>query len=276
MSTLSLCSAVLLLEKNTMRQLSKDPTAPTNRYASCDWFNHAPLKQTEKTSKVDLPPASQIPGLSDLAEPHNEFLNEGRKKWIKETDSDYVKLAKQGGRPDLLKQIDSLPKKTHQLSYAPPDWYSHEPVTTPQESTVAPLRNVPDYMIHEELSDQGYDQKYEMRRGPFDFDQKTMWQRDLEENGKENHGDKKVKLPAINPKYMNDNTMVASGIGPSSTKLNSDKLGKKCFFPPMPENKNDSVNFGKLLSNGYGDEWHRQHDEQDKKPLQKAKVKGSE
>ncbi|KAG8572305.1 hypothetical protein GDO81_012011 [Engystomops pustulosus] len=101
-----------------------------------DWFYHAPLKETEKTSKVDIPPTSQIPGLSDLAEPHNELKTEGRKKWIRETDSDYVKLAKQGGRPDLLKHVDPSPKKTQAVTYAPPDWYSHETLTPPPESTV--------------------------------------------------------------------------------------------------------------------------------------------
>lgn len=225
------------------------------------------------TSKIDIPPTSQIPGLSDLAEPHNELKNEGRKKWITETDSDYVKLAKQGGRPDLLKQMDPPPKKTQQASYAAPDWYGHDPLTTPSEKTDAPLRNVPDYMVHEEFGEEeGNDEKYEMKRGPYDFDQKSIWQRDLEEHEKENDCDKMVKLPAIDPKFMNDNTVIASGKGPPSTKSKGDKLGKKCFFPPMPGN--DSVNFGKLLSNGYGDEWHRQQEEQDKKPVQKAKIKG--
>ncbi|KAG8577351.1 hypothetical protein GDO81_010147, partial [Engystomops pustulosus] len=83
-----------------------------------------------------------------------------------------------------------------------------------------------------------------------------------------------VKLPAINPKFMNDNSGIASGKGPPSTKAKGEKLGKKCFFPPMPANKNDSVNIGKLLSNGYGDEWYRQHGEPEKKSVQKAKMKG--
>ncbi|XP_040288974.1 uncharacterized protein C7orf57 homolog [Bufo bufo] len=251
-------------EKNTMRQLNKDSSGPPSKYTTCDWFYHAPSKQTENTSKVDAPPTSQIPGLSDLAEPHNELKSEGRKKWIQESDSEYVKLAKQGGRPDLLKHIDPPAKKTQSVSYAPPNWYSHEPLTPPPESDVAPLRNIPDYMIHEEFSEDTNDEKYEMRRGPYDFDKKTVWQRDLEENEKENHCDKKVKLPAIDPKFMKDNTGIASGKGLPSTKARDEKLGKKCFFPPMPGNKSDSVNIGKLLSNGYGDEWHRQHDEQDK------------
>ncbi|XP_066441734.1 uncharacterized protein C7orf57 homolog [Eleutherodactylus coqui] len=257
-----------------MRQQSKEPSGPPNRHATCDWFYHAPLKQTKTTTKSDLPPTSQIPGLSDLAEPHNELKNESRKQWVKETDSEYVKLAKQGGRPDLLKHMDPAPKKAQPMSYAPPDWYSHEATTTPAESAVAPLRNVPDYMIHEEFSEESNDQKYELRRGPFDFDQKTIWQRDQEENEKENHCDIKVKLPAINPKFMNENPVSTSGKGPPSTRAKGDKFGKKVFFPPVSGNKSDSVNFGKLLSNGYGDEWHHEHGEEDKRPVQKAKARG--
>lgn len=48
---------------------------------------------------MDIPPASQIPGLSELqGSPSGPTLG-SRRYWIKETDSEYVKLAKQGGRP---------------------------------------------------------------------------------------------------------------------------------------------------------------------------------
>lgn len=56
----------------------------------------------------------------------------------------------------------------------------------------APLRNVPDYMIHEEFDKEESEQTYEARKGPFDFDQKTIWQRESEEYEKENPHDKKV------------------------------------------------------------------------------------
>lgn len=48
---------------------------------------------------MDVPPASQIPGLSELRDPPNGHVLGTRRYWIKETDSEYVKLAKQGGRP---------------------------------------------------------------------------------------------------------------------------------------------------------------------------------
>ncbi|KAM9307799.1 uncharacterized protein C7orf57 homolog [Gastrophryne carolinensis] len=231
-----------------MRQ--KESSAATSRYSTCDWFYHAPLKQTDKRSEMALPPTSQIPGLSDLAEPHNELIPGGRKKWIRDTDSEYVKLAKQGGRPDLLKQVSPPQKKTTPTSYAPPDWYVHEDLPATSQSSVAPQRNMPDYMIHEEFIEDKSEQKYE-------------------ENEKENQDDKKVKLPAIYPNLKQDNNIFAGGKGPPLTNT---KHGKKCVFPPMP--RNNAVNFGKLLSNGYGDEWYVQHD-QDKKFPPKSKLVSS-
>lgn len=64
---------------------------------SLDWYYHLPAKRSEKA--VDVPPASQIPGLSELRDPPNGHVLGTRRYWVRETDSEYVKLAKQGGRP---------------------------------------------------------------------------------------------------------------------------------------------------------------------------------
>lgn len=40
---------------------------------------------------------------------------------------------------------------------------------------------VPDYMVHEEFNPSSAQGGYESRRGPFDFDMKTVWQREAEE-----------------------------------------------------------------------------------------------
>lgn len=64
-----------------------------------DWFYHAPItKKTEKPEKVL--PVSQIPGFGDLDNSQVDLHNDIhlRRKWIRETDSKYVKLAKEGGR----------------------------------------------------------------------------------------------------------------------------------------------------------------------------------
>ncbi|XP_072268191.1 uncharacterized protein C7orf57 homolog isoform X3 [Pyxicephalus adspersus] len=167
---------------------------------------------------------------------------------------------------DLLKHVTSVQKKAPPVSYAPPDWYTYEN-NPPPEPAVAPLKNVPDYMIHEEFNVE-QNEKYEAKKGPFDFDEKTVWQRESVENEKENHHDKTVKLPAI----KHDNNVTASGKGPPPTKTKQNRPGKKCVFPPMPGNKNDVVNIGKLLSNGYGDDWLLHNGEQEMKAAQKSKT----
>ncbi|NP_001123673.1 uncharacterized protein C7orf57 homolog [Xenopus tropicalis] len=251
-----------------MKQLIKDTSGAPTRYATCEWFYHAPLKQEDMSvSAAVLPPTSQIPGLSDLAEPHNESFNQSRKKWIKDTDSDYVKLAKQGGRPELLKQVEST-KKSSSVYNALPEWYTHVSENSPAEYKEPPLRNIPDYMVHEELNTSQHEQKYEGKRGPFDFDQKSVWQRDSEGVIKENQEDKKqVKLPDIKTRFKGESRTLLGKV-PPTIKAKGAKLGKKCFFPPMPVSQNkETVNISKLMSNGYGNDWFQQHgDLEDKLP----------
>lgn len=45
--------------------------------------------------------------------------------------------------------------------------------------------SIPDYMVYEEFSPDQSSGNYEFRRGPFDFDVKTVWQREAEELEKE-------------------------------------------------------------------------------------------
>lgn len=40
---------------------------------------------------------------------------------------------------------------------------------------------MPDYMVHKEFNPDPGSGNYESRRGPFDFDMKTVWQREAEE-----------------------------------------------------------------------------------------------
>ncbi|KAJ3584739.1 hypothetical protein NHX12_015234 [Muraenolepis orangiensis] len=84
-------------------------------------------------------PTSQIPGLSQSAtESSLTERSTGRRVGIFATDSDYVKLAKQGGHQGLLSHddvdVDAKPK----MSYNPPEWFSASKsggkATSPDES----------------------------------------------------------------------------------------------------------------------------------------------
>eukprot|EP00076_Gallus_gallus_P007923 XP_004935191.1 uncharacterized protein C7orf57 homolog isoform X3 [Gallus gallus] len=153
--------------------------------------------------------------------------------------------------PDLLKHYAPVARKSTPVAYAAPDWYLHHsspPATNEPRNDISTL---PDYMIHKEFNvDDHHSSNYETRRGPFDFDTKSVWQRDAED--KENTEKKKVKLPAINAKYPSRTANVC---------MNKEFSGKnKLSFPPMPaQRKGEPVNFSKLISNGYGTDWLQQH-----------------
>ncbi|TRY96582.1 hypothetical protein DNTS_033777 [Danionella cerebrum] len=71
-------------------------------------------------------PSSQIPGLCANAEVTPEERTKGRRVGIQATDSDYVKLAKQGGQKGLLWHSDPVEPKSD-VSYKPSDWFSASP-----------------------------------------------------------------------------------------------------------------------------------------------------
>ncbi|XP_042769604.1 uncharacterized protein C7orf57 homolog isoform X1 [Panthera leo] len=237
-----------------MRNTNKELQGVASRYAPCDWYYHLPVKRSEKP--MDAPPASQIPGLSDLSEPPNGHLPGPRRYWIKETDSEYVKLAKRGGRPDLLKHlVVAGTRKASPVAYSLPDWYIHHSKPPTAEQRQIPAISMPDYMVYEEFNPDQNNGNYESRRGPFDFDVKTVWQREAEEREEK----KKVRLPAINSKYP---SKVGTPLGPK------EPAGSRLSFPPMPGQKTSSpTNFSKLISNGYKDEWLQQRADSDGRAL---------
>ena len=70
---------------------------------------------------MGAPPPSQIPLLSNL--PPEPEMPQGFRGMIKESDSAYVRLAKQGGRPDLLQFKDIKPREHKAKGYPRVDWY---------------------------------------------------------------------------------------------------------------------------------------------------------
>ncbi|XP_007942336.2 uncharacterized protein C7orf57 homolog [Orycteropus afer afer] len=241
-----------------MRNTSKELHGAMNRYAPCDWYYHLPVKRSEKA--VDVPPASQIPGLSDLGGTQNGNAFGTRRYWIKETDSEYIKLAKQGGRPDLLKHFGPGTQKGSPVAYSMPDWYIHHSKPPTANQREVPVISMPDYMVYEEFNPDQANGNYESRRGPFDFDMKTVWQREAEELEKK----KKVRLPAINSKHPSKVETLVSSKETSRNRLS---------FPPVPGQKTSSpTNFSKLISNGYKDEWLQQQVDSEKRTLQTSRM----
>lgn len=102
-----------------------------------DWFCH-PANKKKETEAVGAPPASQIPGLSNLPDDatiETEDDRTFRRKWIRDTDSKYIRLAKKGGRQDLLAFREPKPKSDEAVEYPRVDWFDHEHPYDEEEET---------------------------------------------------------------------------------------------------------------------------------------------
>ncbi|XP_048471212.1 uncharacterized protein C7orf57-like [Rhincodon typus] len=231
----------------------------SSQFSDCDWFYHIPQKPTKvDKSQVQLPPTSQIPGLSKLAEPHKEITFDSRKLWIRDTDSDYVKLAKQGGRADLLKHYSPPPRKSSPVPCSQPEWFVHAPPSSKNKEV--PTWYLPEYMVHEEFIRSPSQNK--SGKLPHDPD-KTALEKDTEDNEKENKV--KLKLPEIRDRKQKEKAY-------TKKTVQEDNLENK--FPAMPlPKKNESINFTKLITNGYAEDWIQQQKELNKKISSNVKVK---
>lgn len=93
-----------------------------------DWYYHAPSKRVVQPAKP-APPASQIPGIGglpdELANPEGDDRH-FRRKWIRDTDSKYIKLAKGGGRKNLLTFRSPQVKAEEPVPYPQVEWFDHE------------------------------------------------------------------------------------------------------------------------------------------------------
>uniref|UniRef100_A0A8C6PZ58 Uncharacterized protein n=1 Tax=Nothobranchius furzeri TaxID=105023 RepID=A0A8C6PZ58_NOTFU len=81
---------------------------------------------------------SQIPGLSPTIRSLPEEKARGRRVGVQESDSDYVKLAKQGGHKGLLWHDGTITSKL--TSYKTPDWFSNESGDSNKQSHPFTLR----------------------------------------------------------------------------------------------------------------------------------------
>nr|XP_046260039.1 uncharacterized protein C7orf57 homolog isoform X2 [Scatophagus argus] len=118
--------------------------------------------QSPKTGQI-----SQIPGLSPNINALPEEKARGRRTGVLESDSDYVKLAKQGGHKGLLWHEETNTPVAK--SYKPPDWFC---IASGDNSKPS-----------EEKKNPGAFQSLEP---PFGTDNMSAWERDdSSSNGKE-------------------------------------------------------------------------------------------
>ena len=158
------------------------------------WFYHAPAKR-QTNEQVFAPPASQIPGLSDLlGEPEEPKTN-----WIKESDTKYIRMCKAGGRPDLLQMRAPKPKPNEPQGYPRVDWFYLEDNRAEDDAIRANERwefKLPEYMVHDHYQPNGPDTDdslpYRPKRLPYARDTKTIY-----ESESVNPTNKDVKIPEL-------------------------------------------------------------------------------
>lgn len=92
-----------------------------------NWFGQiGGSRTTQPRPQVSAPTLSQIPGLSK-ASGNTPYADEPQRQFYRDTDSEYVRLAKQGGRTDLLRMDqNSTAAETKGAGYAIPSWLQRD------------------------------------------------------------------------------------------------------------------------------------------------------
>ncbi|KAL2081464.1 hypothetical protein ACEWY4_023317 [Coilia grayii] len=121
---------------------------------------------------------SQIPGLSlAIHDPDKEENTNGRRIGISETDSNYVKLAKQGGHKGLLWHEETHMSIKAPSPYKPPAWFCDDADACMFPSTTK--RTNPGFLVHEEFQ-KSPKKSTQPLDTPFGGDNKSAWQREAD------------------------------------------------------------------------------------------------
>lgn len=233
------------------------------------WFYHAPVRNV-KREPVGAPPPSQIPGLGDI-EPL--IPDVPKEMFFKETDTKYVRLAKMGGRKDLLTIKPNPEGKKEPVPYHRTDWFYLEDNALEDkriEKQEEPWQFLlPDYMVHEAYGSttvDGSDKEptihdgntVPMRRAPYAIDdQMAQFNREgqsmtdktvrLQETRRPGYGIRNGKPPPKAP-LIQDKTK------PMSSQVQGQRPRLK--FQALPGESNEPISMAKLISNTYEREWH--------------------
>ncbi|XP_078369507.1 uncharacterized protein C7orf57 homolog [Oculina patagonica] len=218
-------------------------------------------------------PISQVPDLTKEAPKESTNLKE--KKYVRhilETDSKYLKLAKTGGRRNLLCYRENEGKNTAPKEYKVPEWYYHDDgkgkevkelseeekhkrykVTygkrSYKTSDKSKVYERPDYMTHlepEELRISLGESERIPDRPIFGYDSFTIWKRnELEKSG---------KLPSLVEKIEIKERPVTCAFAKREVQVKKKK--KKVRLPATQSKTSEMSGHRKLASSGYVTQWH--------------------
>ena len=233
------------------------------------YLNEDHKKQSSKPLKeISI---SQVPDLTIEkardASHLQKIIKPGR---VREADSKYVKLAKAGGRKDLLCYRENQRKNIGPMAYKVPEWYYHDDKASKEEKELSEEEKHkkykvtygkrsyktqerpktyerPDYMTHlgaEEIRDT-FGKSERIPDSPiFGYDRFSFWKRDELE--------KLNKLPLVVPevKLERRQKKTVQSIGQKEGRAK-----KKVKLPANP-GKVQVSGHRKLASSGYATKWH--------------------
>lgn len=240
------------------------------------WFYHAPVRTVHR-EQVGAPPPSQIPGLGQIEVLEREVPKE---MVFKDTDTKYIRMAKMGGRKDLL-TIQPNTEKMAPVGYHRNEWfYLEDNALADKEEKEKEQQEwqflLPEYMVHQgyqadqpELGPSEADGK-PMRRAPYATDNKSSFYEDgtsltdktvrIPETMRPGYGVRSAKAPASvkGPAGASRRQPAADRSKPLGSQVQGDK--SRLRYQPLPAEKEEPVSMSKLLSNAYDKEWHDKKD----------------
>lgn len=210
-----------------------------------DWFSHPPASNKPR-DKVTAPPPSQIPGLT-TQEPLSDDLRR-RKHAMNDFGSKYIRLAKQGGRKNLLKFYEKNWSENEKVNYPRVDWFDHHQMSQQEEKEILSRSawKPPDYMTSHQ-----HENVMPAVGGDDVTNDDLAWAR---REGRRNCS----KFQTRNAPFHTNDFQEENISSKKETKTE-----KKAV------NDEEVTKFGKLLSGGYGEDWINKRDQVRMKQLEK-------
>ncbi|XP_052812286.1 uncharacterized protein C7orf57 homolog isoform X2 [Mya arenaria] len=224
------------------------------------WFYHAPARR-RSLEPVGYPAMSQIPGLAEDEGPPEE----PPRSLFRETDTKYVRLAKQGGRQNLLMMKENSGEKKPAAYYPRNEWFyladnamEDEAEKKKNEIEYDFLR--PEYMVHEAYKQEPGHLYERPARGPISHDKLSVFERD----GGKRVTDKTVRLPEVRkPGYgvRSGKPLRMPKHKPQSADTEPGRGPKPLRYLPMPgsANNKEKPKMSKIIGYAYEREWQDEH-----------------
>lgn len=249
------------------------------------WFYHTPFESSKSDKPTPKPLMSQIPGINGC---HDDTASGSTRPYYKDTDTKYVRLAKQGGRRDLL-NYQEFDKRTDAVAYPRVNWFYLEDNALEDAKKKKEMNwkfGVPDYMTqnlprNRESGDQ-IDELQQLESLKMDVHEKSM-----ASSAQDPHSAKDLPNPSLNQNMATERETepVSSSKAMKWHDNKNDcsslnyKIERVKAVVPEPEFKNpitqkesynskaagyhrkqasNEVSMSKLLSHSYAKEWHEQ------------------